>query len=60
MADKFKIFIGTKDEVERDFNQFLKNLDGTYTSITLAGDKDNLILGVAYNDTFNKAVRTYF
>lgn len=50
MADKFKIFTGDSASVEADVNDFLENMQGHYTRVVMAGDKDNLILGLMYTD----------
>lgn len=50
MAEKFKTFSGNRLKVEEEFNEFLENVDGTYSRIVMTGNEDNLVLGVTYSE----------
>lgn len=50
MADKLKIFTGESSLVEENVNRFLEQMQGHYTRVVMAGDKDNLVLGIMYTD----------
>lgn len=50
MAEKFKTFSGNRLKVEEEFNEFLENVEGTYSRIVMTGNEDNLVLGVTYSE----------
>lgn len=60
LSDKCKIFSGSAEQVERDFNRFLGNLDGSYERLSIAGTKEHLVLLVTYNDTAHKVTRPFY
>ena len=59
MDIKFKIFTGSHEKVEHDFNKFLSTVRGTYSTIVMSGTKEDLVLGVTYTEE-DTTVKKFF